>query len=681
MKKSKTISPSKTLIIIVFIISIINVIINHDKLPQSIYNENTKQIEGIITNCTDNNFTLTNKEKLLIKYKNFTCKTGIKVKIKGTLTRPEPNTIFNQFNYQKYLLSQKINYIVKIDKIKIINNTEPIQYKIKNNLEDYIKKYKSHNYLNAFILGNNKEIDENIMKSYQENGINHLFVISGMHITILSMILLFILNKISKNNKINLIIVIILLIFYLFLTNFTPSIIRATLMFIALTIKKQLKLKIETIYILILICALYLIYNPYMIYHIGFLYSFIITFFLILFQDLINKCKTYISKTFTISFIAFLASIPISINNFFSINIISPLINMIFVPLISLLIYPLSLVTLIIKPLDNILFIILELTEKLSFIFNNVNINITLKHINIVVILLYYLLIIYTLYKLKSKQIKGLIILILIIIIHHNINYFDNNNSLTMIDVGQGDSLLLKLAHNQGNILIDTGGQPSFNGEKPYDLAQNKIIPYLKSEGINKLDYLILTHGDFDHAGMSINLLKKFKVNNILLNSNNDNTTEKQIINYSKKHHIKYKKIRQDKIKIQKTILNFLNSQKSFNENDDSLIIYTKIKNQNILLMGDAEEERENYILNTYNLPKMDILKVGHHGSNTSTSLKLINKIRPNISLISAGNNNLYGHPHKQTIEKLKNSKVLITKIDGSIKINLNNKAIKTCAR
>ena len=110
-------------------------------------------------------------------------------------------------------------------------------------------------------------------------------------------------------------------------------------------------------------------------------------------------------------------------------------------------------------------------------------------------------------------------------------------------------------------------------------------------------------------------------------------------------------------------------------------IIYTKIKNQNILLMGDAEEERENYILNTYNLPKMDILKVGHHGSNTSTSLKLINKIRPNISLISAGNNNLYGHPHKQTIEKLKNSKVLITKIDGSIKINLNNKTIKTCAR
>lgn len=350
-------------------------------------------------------------------------------------------------------------------------------------------------------------------------------------------------------------------------------------------------------------------------------------------------------------------------------------------PLISLLIYPLSLITLIIKPLDHILFIILEILEKLSFICNNINVDITLKHINIIVIILYYLIILYTLYKLKSKQIKGLIILTLIIILHHNINYFDNTNSLTMIDVGQGDSILLKLAHNQGNILIDTGGQLSYNNEKPYDLAQNKIIPYLKSEGINKLDYLILTHGDFDHVGMSINLLKKFKVNKILLNSNNDNSLEKQIINYSKKHHIKHKKIKQETLKMQKITLNFLNSQKSFNENDDSLIIYTKIKDQNILLMGDAEEKRENYILNTYNLPKVDILKVGHHGSNTSTSLKLLNKIRPDISLISAGKNNLYGHPHKQTIENLKNSKVLITKIDGSIKINLNTRAIKTCAR
>lgn len=97
--------------------------------------------------------------------------------------------------------------------------------------------------------------------------------------------------------------------------------------------------------------------------------------------------------------------------------------------------------------------------------------------------------------------------------------------------------------------------------------------------------------------------------------------------------------------------------------------------------MGDAEKEREKYIINTYNLKKVDILKVGHHGSNTSTSSKFIQKVRPQISLISAGKNNLYGHPHKQTLEKLKNSKILITQKDGSVKINLNTKAIFTNAR
>ena len=97
--------------------------------------------------------------------------------------------------------------------------------------------------------------------------------------------------------------------------------------------------------------------------------------------------------------------------------------------------------------------------------------------------------------------------------------------------------------------------------------------------------------------------------------------------------------------------------------------------------MGDAEEEREKHILNTYNLKKVDILKVGHHGSKSSTSPELVKQTRPKISLISAGKNNLYGHPHKQTLYKLKNSKILITQKDGSVKINLNTRAILSTVR
>jgi len=162
---------------------------------------------------------------------------------------------------------------------------------------------------------------------------------------------------------------------------------------------------------------------------------------------------------------------------------------------------------------------------------------------------------------------------------------------------------------------------------------------------------------------------------------NNQNELEKQIIKKARKNHIKYQNINNATLKISNIKFQFLASQKSSNENDDSLIIYTKIGKQNILLMGDAEKQREKYILNTYNLNKVDILKVGHHGSNTSTSPELIKQVRPIISLISAGKNNLYGHPHKETLEKLKDSKILITQIDGSVKINLNTRAIYTMAR
>jgi len=686
LKKSKTTLPLKIFSVTLLILGIINVMLNYDTKTKSKYNINTKEITGIITDCTKTDYayqiTLKAKENIIINYKkDIECKLGTKIKAKGNLETPSTNTIFNGFNYQKYLLSKKINYIFNAKQIETINKMQNILYKIKDSLQNRINQYQSKDYLNTFILGNSKNIEEEIINSYQINGISHLLAISGMHITLLATIILFILNKLNKHKKINYIITIAILIFYMFLTNFSPSIIRATLMFIILTIKNSLKLKINTLYILYLVCGLYLTYNPYIIYNIGFLFSFTITFYLILFNKLINKSKNYISKTLMISFIAFLASLPIQINNFFSINILSPLINLIFVPLVSLIIYPLSLLTLVIRPLDIILINIIKITEKLSLILTHISINITLKHVTILFIIIYYLIITYALYKLQKRKIKGLIILALTMIIHTNINYIEKDPTLTMIDVGQGDCFLIKLDHNKGNILIDTGGQTAFNNQKPYDLAKNKIIPYLKSEGISQIDYLILTHGDFDHVGMANNLIKNFKIKNILLNSKNNNELEKEIIKKAIKNKIKYKNINEAILKIKGTKLEFLGSQTSSSENDDSLIIYTKIGNQNILLMGDAEEEREKYILDTYNLNKVDILKVGHHGSKTSTSPELIKQVRPKISLISAGKNNLYGHPHKQTLETLKNSKILITQKDGSVKINLNTGAILTIVR
>ena len=671
MKKLKIILPLSIFLIIYIIFSINN-------KPASKYSINDKQIEGYIYDCQvgDNKtvFKIKGKENILITYyDNLSCKFGQKIKATGEIKIQNQNTNFNLFNYQNYLLSEKINYTFLATKLEIVSHKTNIFYQIKNSLYNHTKKFKTKTYLNALVLGNDNNINDNVKNSYQINGISHLLAISGAQITMFSCLLLFLLNKIFTKN-ISYFLTILILIFYLFITNFQASILRATIFFIIITINKQFELKVDTLTLLVITCAILLIYNPFYIYNLGFLLSFVITFYLIAFSKIIRQKRSYFSKNLAISLIAFLASAPILINNFFQLNLLSPLINLYFVPIMTFIIYPLALLTFIFKPLDNLLFILIQIMENASLNISKISfLNLTFCHINIVVYVGYYLLITFILYKWSKKQ-NYLIIFFIILIIHHNINYFNPNSSITMLDVGQGDSILIKLKHNQGNILIDTGGTQNYKGQEPYDIAKNITIPYLKSEGINHLDYLILTHGDFDHAGMALNLIKNFKINNLILNKENNALENKIVKNFNKKAI----NISKGTIKINNVKLSFLNNLNNHDENDDSLIIYTKIENQNILLMGDASKETEKYLLNTYNLPKMDILKVGHHGSNTSTSKEFINKVSPKISLISAGKNNVYGHPHQITLQTLKNSKIFTTKNDGAIKINLKNLTIKT---
>ena len=669
MPKLKIILPFSIFIIIYIIFFQING-------PVSKYTKES-EIIGYIYDCQIKEDKVTikvkAKENILINYYDkFNCKLGQKIKAKGEMKKPNKNTNFNLFNYQNYLLSEKIYHTFTASNIQIIDSNQNIFYKIKEKLYKHTEKYKTQNYLQALVLGDDNNLNEDIKNSYQTNGISHLLAISGAQITLFTCLLLFIFNKIFSKNT-SYILTIIFLIFYLFITNFQASILRATIFFIILTINKQFELKIDTITLLAITCGILLIYNPYYIHNLGFILSFTISFFLIIFSKLINTYKNFFSKNLVISLIAFLASTPILINNFFEINLLSPLINLYFIPLMSYIIYPMALLTFIFKPLDNILFFLIQIMENASLIFSKINfLNLTMHHVNTSIFILYYLLIIFILYK-WSKEKNYLLLFFIILIFHHNINYLNPYSEITMIDVGQGDSILIKLKNNKGNILIDTGGE-LIDGKPKYDIANNITVPYLKSEGIDHLDYLILTHGDYDHAGMAINLIKNFKINNLVLNKEN-NSLENKIIKNFNKNNIN---ISSGTIKINNINLIFLNDLNAHNENDDSLIIYTNIENKNILLMGDASKESEKYLLNTYNLPKMDILKVGHHGSDTSSSKKFIQTVSPNISLISAGKNNIYGHPHQITLKNLKNSKIFTTKNDGAIKINLTKGTIKT---
>ena len=290
---------------------------------------------------------------------------------------------------------------------------------------------------------------------------------------------------------------------------------------------------------------------------------------------------------------------------------------------------------------------------------------------NIFLIIIYYIIFIYILKRKKKLIYKIIIIIISLIFLINNGRIV--NNEVSILDVGQGDSSLIRLKNK--NILIDTGGNIN------YDISKNILIPYFKSVGIKKIDYLVLTHGDYDHMGEAINLVENFKVEKVIFNCGLYNDLENELIEVLDKKKIKYYSCIKE-LNIDNNKLYFLQTKEYDNENDNSNVIYSELNVYKFMFMGDASVTTEKEIMNKYNLPDIDVLKVGHHGSKTSSSKEFINVINPKYSIISVGKNNRYGHPNKEVLENLENSKIYRTDLDGSImfKIKNNELKIETCS-
>lgn len=651
--------------ILTILILIITIIYTKYYPFKSVFNTNDTEFIGIVEDyiIKDNQIkiSLKSKERIIVTYK-YTGKVfnnlsyGDKIKVTGVLKEPSTNNIFNNFNYKKYLYNKKIYYIIEASKIDKIQNNNNHIYTIKNLLYTRINSLKSSNYIKALLFGDNK-LDKEIKTSYQINGISHLFSVSGFHINFITSIIYFYLDRVTYNKKIKYITVDIFLVLYLLLCN-TTSLLRCTVMNILLSINHLLKINIKKIDIVLLTLILCIIINPFIIYDIGFIYSYTISFFLILYK---NKYKTNnkLLKIIYISLISFLVSLPINIYTSYEINFLSIILNIIIVPIVSLILLPLSLLTLIFPILDNILYLITSILEKISLYTSNINIfKQILSKPSIILIIIYYLVIILILSKNKHYY-----LILILLIFHKTIPLYNGNLEVVMFDVGEADSMLISTPSKKVNILIDTG--------RGIDI--NNIIIYLKSIGISKLNYLIITHGDEDHIGGALYLIDNFKVDNVILNKGDYTELEVELIIHLKNKNIKYTN-NINKIPLLGSYMYLLNTKKFSNENDNSIVTYFEYQKYKFLFMGDSSSKTEEYLINNYNLTNISFLKVGHHGSNTSSSPLFINKINPKVSLISVGRNNFYHHPNKEVLTNLSNSVIYRTDINKSIKIKINNK-------
>ena len=267
------------ILLIVITISIVRINIGY----HSSYSNSSKEIIGVIINIKikDDSISIKlkdkNKEKIICskyfknnedKKKYYNLKLGDKIKVSGEFKEIEKATTNNIFDYKNYSYINNIIYTLKIKNIKLLNKNKNVIYTLKNYIYNYFNTFNNGKYLKLILLGDKNEIDTNILDSFRNNGISHLFAISGMHVGFITSIILFFLKEIKVSENKRYFITSIILFIYLLLIGGSPSIIRAFLFFILLSINKIYYFYIESINIFILTLSITLLINPFFIYDI-----------------------------------------------------------------------------------------------------------------------------------------------------------------------------------------------------------------------------------------------------------------------------------------------------------------------------------------------------------------------------------------------------------------------------
>lgn len=618
---------------------------------------------------------------------------GTVCRITGTLASPRSPGNPGVFNYKQFLLTQKIKYILTVQKVTDCRNE-------KNNLHAQILSMRKSGielvekhfpapaapFINALLFGYDEKMDEEKTAAYQQQGISHLLAISGLHVTIVTACIYFLLLRCGLTREQVRILLLMFLPVYAILSGAGPSVIRAVFMSWLILFFSKWKEKFHPLDALSVSFLVYILVNPFIIFHVGFQLSYSVAGGLILSRTIFRKIKNALLNSFMVSFISQLLSLPILLFHFYEFSLLSFLLNVVYVPLYSVIILPLSLAIFpvlfilpeIARPGISLLTFLLTLANDFAVWINQFRVfKIVLGKPSVLLLLLYYAAFFtgfYLIEKYWLQKKKALILLFTVPLLFHILTVkYTPAAEVTFIDVGQGDSILIKLPFNRGTYLIDTGGKALFAEEawkkrkNYFDPGKHIIAPFLKSKGVTKIDKLILTHGDMDHVGSAVSILDQIHVKEVVVGKTiNKKNAELEVIKHAKRKNIRVIEVYAGMYWKKDGHWFYIISPEKFAgaDNDSSVVVYAKMGGKKWLFTGDLEERGEKRLINNYPELTADILKVGHHGSITSTTEQFLEKIHPDFAVISAGKNNRYGHPHEEVLDRLQKFNVIIFRTD-----------------
>ena len=618
---------------------------------------------------------------------------GSIIKINAQYTEATRDRNYGGFNYKTYLRTKKIYGIFNVEDAEIVKNGSDniiikLRKYIKSKLREKLKKENSELAI-SLIVGDRSHISSEVEDNFKKANLMHMLAISGAHFSYVILIATFISNRL-QHKRLGQLIQIIAIIFFMNLTGNTASVVRAGIMSILLIGSSICKRQNDSLNNIAISAIIQIINNPYIIFDSGFMLSYSGVLGIILFYKKISEHIHFKSIALTISANIFI--IPIMIYNFHTISgsfIISNICAswllgiIIILEFISLCI-PIKLLYMILDLLIMMLRKIAEICANIPFA------QMYVPRYAIFFVIVIYILIFCRKLKCRKYVYSFLTIGASILLIVNFTDVYQDRMRINFIDVGQGDSCLIR--YKGTNIMIDSGGSLSKNKDgKPYDIGENVLNNYLLNRGITRLDYIMASHFDEDHSQGFVFLLKNMKVKNVIISEQyKTSSIYEQFKQICKNQNIQIIYVRSgDEIRIKDLAFKILHPKSKENQisenplNNNAIVCMVKYKNRRILFTGDIEKVAENEMVKEYtNGLKADILKVGHHGSKTSTTKEFLDLINPSVALIGVGQNNKFGHPNEDVIKRLEEKNIQIYRTDemgeisviidknGKIKIN-----------
>lgn len=624
---------NKTIAFICLIVTtqfIILYIIRHNKkfIAQDIYS-------GIIIDKEKKS----SYDKLVIKTKNYKViinetsgnefLVGDYISVEGVIASVDGERIPGDFNYKEYLFNNNIIGTIKTNKAQKLYRPLSI-YLIKYYCEAYLEKFfsfKARSFLKGLLLGDRSDFDPDFSTSLIDNGLIHLFAVSGLHIGLIIGIFTFLFKKLKIKHIEGFLIIFLFL--YLIVTAFSPSILRAVLMYYASLINKKLNLKLTSLDVISIIFILLLLINPFYIHNMGFCLSFLLATMIIVISPYLKDLPSFIQVAL-ISLFGMIISLPLTISLNNEVNLLSFLSNILFIYLISSIVMPVALVTFVFPPLQNIFILMMDSFSFLSHLMSKiVYIPYKAGAFKISSIILYYSLIYSLILHFKKPKLRRLLIslIAILLLVVTQRAYFSAAGEVVFLDLYDGEAILIKEPFNGCCALIDTGVGKN-----------NELSAYLKKQGLYKLDILFITHDHLDHMGEAKYLVDNFKIKNVITSPYSSLNYATQVVRAG------------ESISCGNIVFNILHPYyDEGNENDNSLVIYAQINKRGFLFTGDISVNVEEKLPEL----KVDFLKVAHHGSTTSSSLNFLKKQNPQYAIIQVGQINRFSFPSQQAITNL----------------------------